>query len=148
MQMSDNNSNSYKKVENKLRDYEMIKARIDILENEIKFTELECGVSGVSYDKINTSCTNLISNLTADTALSKTEAIQYLELELSNLKHEIGKIDRALEALCEDERNILQLFYIQGREWWYVSDRVNLSIRQCQRMKNRAINRLTIALKY
>ena len=35
MQMSDNNSNSYKKVENKLRDYEMIKARIDILENEI-----------------------------------------------------------------------------------------------------------------
>ena len=143
--MPEKNLDKYKLVEKKLRDYEMMKARIDILKKEIKLTELECGISGISYDKINTSCTNLISNLTADTALSKTEAIHFLDIELNRLKYEIEKIDRGLEALNETEREILILFYIHGREWWYISDKLKFSPRQCRRKRDYAIEKLIMA---
>lgn len=137
----------YKETEYLLYSYKMFKISIENMKNEIKYLENEeDGMTGISYDGISTSPTHKFSSITEDTALAKSEKIDYLEHSIRRIESTLEGIDRALEGLSDIERNVIVERYIEGLQWWQVGYKVKYSERHCKRIRTDAINKLAIGL--
>lgn len=137
---------NYKKVENLLYNYKMLKISIENKQQEIEYLKEEDGLSGISYDDISTSPTNKFSSSTEDTALSNTEKIHYLEHSIEGIRRQIESIDRAMEGLTDTERIVIQEKYINSKQWWQVSSVVHLGERQCRNIRKAAIEKMIIGM--
>lgn len=138
--------NYYKETEYLLYNYKMFQISIKNMEQEIEYLKKEDGVSGISYDGINTSPTHKFSSLTEDAALSNREKIHYLERIIEKHRRTIESINRAMEGLSEVERIILEQKYIEGKQWWQVGSVVKYSERHCKRIRTEAVNKLIVGI--
>jgi hypothetical protein len=59
--------------------------------------------------------------------------------EKKKLSGLIAKIDNAIDSLSEDERTIIQGYYIEQLNWYEVAYKVQYSERHCKRLRTRAI---------
>lgn len=57
-------------------------------------------------------------------------------------QNKIDKIDRAMEALNEDERLIIRSRYIDWLQWWQVAGLVKYSERWCKEKRKDSIGKL------
>lgn len=138
--------NYYKETEYLLYNYKMLQISIENMEQEIEYLKKEDGVSGISYDGINTSPTHKFSSVTEDAALSNREKIHYLERIIEKHRRTIESINRAMEGLTDIERKIIQEKYIEGKQWYVVAYDVNCSESTGKRYRRRAINKLSIGI--
>lgn len=136
----------YKKTEYLLYNYKMFQISIENMKGDIDLLKIECGVSGISTDGANISQTYKISSITEETALSNVEKIEYLEQNIGKLENMIEKIDRTLEGLTEEERDIITTRYIEGKQWWQVAHKLRYSERHCRRLRTEAIEKMIIGL--
>lgn len=124
----------------------MKKVKIENLKQEIEYIKDDIEMKGISYDGISTSPTNEIKSIVENTVLGNMEKIEYLEHIIKRNQIDIDKIDRSLEALEGLERTIVVEKYINSKQWWQVSSKVRFSERHCKNLRNKAIDRMIIAL--
>lgn len=136
----------YKKVENLLSNYNMLKISIDNMKKDIEHLNKECGVNGISFDEVGTSPTNNISSVVENTVLSISEEKEELNIKIEDNKRKIDSVDRALEGLTEVERTILEEKYICSRQWWEVAGIVKYGERHCKRIRTAAINKMVVGI--
>ena len=138
--------NKYKKVEELLYNYKMLKISIENMKEDIEYLDKEDGLKGISYDGTSTSKTNDTSDIVADVVLSKSEKRHYLEHQIECNQREIDSIDRAMEGLTDIERKIITEKYINSNQWWQVASKVCYSESWCKQLRGKAINKLIIGV--
>lgn len=138
--------NNYKKVENLLYNYKMLKISIKNIEEEIEYLDKECGVSGINYDNTGTSPTNKVNSIVEDTALSISEKKHYLQHKINEIEMQLNKIERAMEGLTDIERIIIEQKYIEGLQWWQIAGQVKYSERWCRQLRTEAIKKLVTGI--
>lgn len=131
-------------IEKILDNYNLILARIEIL--EIELDEISTGqrgnYSGIDWSKIRVSKTNAAPYDVYDWYLNNNEKYEKLLNERLEKVSLIKKIDRSMDALSAVSRNIIKLKYFDGLSWSEVSYKVNLSDVQCQRLRDIAIDKM------
>lgn len=145
---------SYSQIEGILYNYKLIIASIENnklkLKNlELEDQELEDGVSAITYGEPG-SKTNKFNSVTENAAIKNIERKEKLKRSIKKtIRHEtnqIKMIDNALEALPEVERKIIEMYYIDGRQWRDVALEVNYSIRQCTNLRNEAMENIILII--
>ena len=124
----------------------MLQISIQNMKQEIEYLEKEDGLSGISYDGISTSPTNLCKSATEGIALSNMEKIHFIEHSIERATRQIEKIDRAMEGLEETEQIVIRERYINARQWWKVAGEVKYGERHCKRIRTEAISKLVIGI--
>lgn len=136
----------YKKIENLLYNYKMLEISITNMEQEIEYLNQEDGLSGISYDSISTSPTNLCKSSTEGIALSNMEKVHWLEHNILRATRDIEKLDMALEGLEEVEKQIVKDYYINNKQWWQVASVAMYSESWCKKLRTKAIRKLVIGV--
>ena len=95
-----------------LKNYKAYKIKIQNLKSKIK--ALEDVGTGISYDGVRVDGGN--DNCVENRMITRIDNKERLETMLKIAEVNIDIIDRALEALTEDERRILTAFYVEERE--------------------------------
>lgn len=90
---------------------------------------------------------NRITNMEIDMKLEKdTDKVGLIKAEKDKLYLNKCKIDNMLDALTEDERELIELRYIKGLDWDVIDAKLNkLSVRQLIRKRNGIINNKLIS---
>ncbi|MCS9991691.1 hypothetical protein EFL69_00990 [Weissella confusa] len=89
-------------------------------------------LSGVSLDALPAHQSN--ENMTVDKMTKQVQARMYLDDMVETLR-----------VLPDIERKVIVLKYIQGLQWFAVSDRLHLSVRRLQEIMQKALNDFGIA---
>ena len=89
-------------------------------------------LSGVSLDALPANQSN--ENMTVDKMTKQVQARMYLD-----------DMVEALSVLPDIERKVILLKYIQGLQWFAVSDRLHLSVRRLQEIMQKALNDFGLA---
>lgn len=124
----------------------MFEVSIENMQQEIELYGEEDGTSGITYDGITTSPTHKFQSLTEDTALSAMEKIDYLEHSIRRAESKIESIDRALEALNEREKQVIESKYFKSKQWWQVASEVGYSERTCRNVRRIAIGKIAVGI--
>lgn len=137
----------YKEVEYLLYNYDVFKVSIENIKKEIEYLEGDEAreIEGVSYEE-ERSKTNSISNIVENTMLGIAEKIHYLERKIERTNINIEKIDNAMTILTDIEKDIIKKKYFKGKQWYVVAYEVSYSERQCRYIKNRAIDKIILAI--
>lgn len=89
-------------------------------------------LSGVSLDALPAHQSN--ENMTVGKMTKQVQARMYLD-----------DMVEALSVLPDIERKVILLKYIQGLQWFAVSDRLHLSVRRLQEIMQKALNDFGLA---
>ncbi len=145
--MGRKNNDTYKKTEWMLYNYKMLKVSVENLKSEVEELKMDTvGTGCIRYDKEKTSPTYKITCTTEEEALDNIERIDRLEKQIIRTQNKIDKIDRALEALNDEERTIIQLRYMNGLQWWQVAGTVKYSERWCKEKRKGSIGKLALGI--
>lgn len=131
----------YKDVEGILYNYKIIKARIKSQEQDLKTLD------SVYINRSQGSADGMprgsgISNPTAKTVEIIIEAQEKIKDEIIKEKRKIDKIEIAMEALQQEEKEIIKSRYIEGKFWADVAAECNYSISHAKRKRNKAIDKM------
>ncbi|MCT4507925.1 MAG: hypothetical protein N4A48_04065 [Tepidibacter sp.] len=141
------NKDTYKKTEWMLYNYKMLKVSVENLKSEIQELNMDTtGTGAIRYDKEKTSPTYSIVCTTEEEAIANIEKINRLEKQIMKTQNKIDKIDRALDALNEDEKRIIKLRYIEGLQWWQVAGMAKYSERWCKEKRKISIEKLSLGI--
>lgn len=132
----------YRMAEKCLKSYNLIKAHIGNLEEELKVIELEDGVGAIDYSREKTGETFKINKLVEEVAVKKMDRKDLVLKQIELYTNKINKIDNALKSLEEIEGRILIDKYFIHFQWWEVAYKVHISERHCKRRRSIAINKL------
>ena len=138
--------NKYESIENLLYNYRMLKINIEIADNQLEELKDEDGMTGISYDGISTSSTNLTSNPTLNVAERNITKEELILKRKEKLEIKLNTLDRLIDGLSEIEKQIIIKKYIDGLQWWQVGYSVKYSERHCKRIRTDAINKLVVGL--
>lgn len=136
----------YKGTEKILYNYNYLKANLEIKLKELQEIEKDDGVRAVDFEGISTCKTYRISQPVEDMAILNLEMINSITKNINKLKSKINSIEKSLNLLSDEERGIIQMKYIDSMNWIQISEKVNISGRQAQRIKNNAINKIKVGL--
>lgn len=160
----------YRKTEEMLQEYRAMKARIAILEAELK-SIMSAGATETHNEAIegmyfaravnDMPRGNEVSNKTARMAAEWRDQYgkdfhrvwRMYVLDKQNKEHEIeivkgmlNRIDIAISSLLPKEKDVVTLFYIQGMKWEEVGRKLSYDSRHCQRIRERAVWYMTLSL--
>lgn len=62
------------------------------------------------------------------------------------MESKLNKLNKALDALKEDEFCVIKSFYINGERYKEISDKMQCSIISCKRIKKKALNKIIIGV--
>ena len=94
----------YEFIIKELKAYKMNKAVIETLHNECMI-----GISAQQLSEVPRSITNKFSSMTENQAFGQTPDME--------LRRDIKRVDIWLECLCDEERYMVENFYIHGRTY-------------------------------
>lgn len=154
----------YKKTETLLKEYSSMQARLKNLQidlanmstNEITETEEETilGLYYARHVQEGIPQGGGISDKTSSVALKWREEHEnivgdmshWFKIDKESISYEIGtinrvlkKVDNAINSLSDDERVIIQNFYIENKPWYDIAYKVKYVERHCKRLRTRAI---------
>jgi hypothetical protein len=153
----------YRNTERLLRDYNGMQARLSNIDidldgiQSVVYETPEETIEGAYFARINDGGmpgSGTISDKTSSVALRWRQEAQdnaddltqhivnvreNLLAEKKKLSGLIAKIDNAIDSLSEDERTIIQGYYIEQLNWYEVAYKVQYSERHCKRLRTRAI---------
>lgn len=137
-------------VDRYLRNYELFKTAIENLtvERSDLIIRMEPTVKTVSYslhvgaggEKLTEPERYLLD------ALDIQNDIDVIENSIKDLRRILDKIDRALNGLKPDLREVIELHYFEQLNWEIISSRMHYSARWCQRLKTEALNDICIMI--
>lgn len=142
--------NKYKCVESDLRKYKGKKAFILNAEKQIELLKEEpAGIKPIIYSDMPSSYgqfNSCIEDEIIDREINIEERIPELEKKIMWAKELVERVDRSLEVLNETERDVIEIFYIEGLPWFKVTEKVNISQSGCKKIRTKAIKRLILPM--
>lgn len=135
----------YKATEKFLYNYNSLKASIENMKQEIKEMDYR-EISAIDYEKEPTSETYAFHSATEESAIYAADRKNLLEKRIKITEGKLERVDRAVSALNDTEREIINLRYIEGRQWWQVAYEVRYSEKWCKELRKRAINKIAVGL--
>ncbi|SKC82995.1 hypothetical protein [Maledivibacter halophilus] len=136
----------YKMAEECLKSYNLVVAHVEELKRELKEIDMEDGIKAINYLSSKTSPTNKIEKVVEDTAISNITRKDLVLKQIELYEYKISKIEEAINSLEEKEQKIIESKYIQGNQWYIVAHEENYSEKWCKKIRNTAINKLTLVL--
>jgi len=136
----------YKSVEKLLYNYNMLKINIEITDKQLEGLKYEDGITGISYDGVKTGKTYKFHSQTEDTAMRNIGVEELLKKRKEKLQSKLDILDKLTEGLNEVEREIIRMYYIEGKQWWQIAYEVKYSERHCRRIRAEAICKLAVGL--
>lgn len=136
----------YKSVEKLLYNYNMLKINIEILNHQLEELKEEEGMKGVAYDDVKISETNKFHSQTEETAINNIGLEELINKKKEKLQSKLDMLDKLTEGLNEVEREIIRMYYIEGKQWWQIAYEVKYSERHCRRIRSEAIGKLAVGL--
>ena len=137
-------NNSFKKVENMLKEYNNIKCKIlnlkidlDIIKNEVT------GIKAIDYSKeyvSNSSVGSIVENQVIHR--EKEKEIFKIETEINRLEGKIRKIDNSILTLNELEQDIIREIYFKNNKAYMTARKLNIAESTVFKMKKSILNRL------
>jgi len=136
----------YRSVEKLLYNYNMLKINIEILNHQLEELKKEEGMKGVAYDDVKISETNKFHSQTEETAINNIELEKLINKKKEKLQRKLDMLDKLTEGLNKVEREIIRMYYIEGKQWWQIAYEVKYSERHCRRIRSEAICKLAVGL--
>ncbi len=136
----------YKSVEKLLYNYNMLKINIEILSHQLEELKKEEGMKGINYDDVKISKTNKFHSQTEETAINNIELEKLINKKKEKLQSKLDMLDKLTEGLNKVEREIIRMYYIEGKQWWQIAYEVKYSERHCRRIRSEAICKLAVGL--
>ena len=136
----------YKSVEKLLYNYNMLKINIEILNHQLEELKKEEGMKGINYDDVKISKTNKFHSQTEETAINNIELEKLINKKKEKLQSKLDMLDKLTEGLNKVEREIIRMYYIEGKQWWQIAYEVKYSERHCRRIRSEAICKLAVGL--
>ena len=137
--------NYYKATEKFLYNYNSLKASIENMKQEIEEMDYR-EISAIDYEHEPTSETYAFHSTTEESAVYAADKKSLLEQRIKTTEGKIERIDRAIEALNDTEKQIITERYINGKQWWQVAYSVRINERWCREIRRRAVNKIAIGL--
>lgn len=103
-------------------------------------------ISAIDYEKEPTSETYAFHSATEEAGIYIADRKNLLEKRIKITEGKTERIDRAIAALNDTERQIITERYIEGRQWWQVAYSVKINERWCREIRKRAVNKIAIGL--
>jgi len=138
--MDNNEFDRIIETEKWLYNYKSIKAGIESLKEE--YEVLNDVGSGIDTSREATSKTYKFSSETENTAIK----LALLDGRIRTMERKVEQIDRALAALNNIEREVIEYKCIEGMYYYEFTYKVCMGERQCMRIKKRALKKIAIAL--
>jgi len=137
--------NYYKATEKFLYNYNSLKASIENMKQEIEEMDYR-EISAINYQKEPVSETYAFHSATEESAIYAAERKNLLEKRIKITESKLERIDRAIEALNDTERQVIIERYINGKQWWQVAYAVKYNERWCREVRRNAVNKIAIGL--
>jgi len=137
--------NYYKATEKFLYNYNSLKASIENMKQEIEELDYR-EISAVNYEKEPTGKTYAFHSITEEAGIRAAEKKKLLEERIKATQSKLERIDRAIKALNDTERQIITERYINGKQWWQVAYIVKFNERWCKELRRRAVQKVAIGL--
>lgn len=144
--MSEIKEKYYRATEKLLYNYKMLKVSIENMKAEIEELKKESGITGIDYKKEKTSETYKITQPTEEQSLRNITQEYLLRKRIEITQSKIDKIDRAINKLNEREKEIIKMFYIDGKQWYEIAFAVKYSERHCKRIRQQAIKKIAVGI--
>ncbi|WP_069649652.1 sigma factor-like helix-turn-helix DNA-binding protein [Caloranaerobacter ferrireducens] len=135
-------------IEKMLREYEDNKRCKNILEIELECIE-ETGVSAIDYSLEKVSDTYKINRPVENGAIKniknaeRNKRIQEeIKMNIKLLDSRIKIIDEALKRLKEDERKIIEKYYIENKTYDMIKREMYLSLKQIRNRRRSALEKI------
>ena len=120
---------NYKECKVKL---EAKKAFLNMLKENRANRDREVGIKSITYDEIPAK-TNKVTSKVEMIAIKNIQMELDLEEEIDSLQFYLTRINLIMLDLKEEWRQLLELKYIEGYTWEYVSRKTGLSESTCRR---------------
>ena len=137
--------NYYKATEKFLYNYNSLKASIENMKQEIEEIDYQ-EISAVNYEKEPTGKTYAFHSITEEAGIRAAEKKKLLEKRIKATQSKLERIDRAIKALNDTERQIITERYIGGRQWWEIAYKVRFNESWCKELRRRAVRKIAIGL--
>ncbi len=103
-------------------------------------------ISAIDYEKEPTGKTYTFHSITEEAGIYVADRKNLLEKRIKITEGKIERIDRAIGALNETERQIITERYIEGRQWWEIAYKVRFNESWCKELRHRAVRKIAIGL--
>ncbi|CZR82702.1 hypothetical protein CDFC105_53657 [Clostridioides difficile] len=134
--------NEFKRIEEKLYNYNRLKAEINYLNLEIKSIEnLYIGCKGIEYMERTGTSYNINSSVENE-IFAKEKNIEQIKRKIRGKEILIEKIDNAILLLSEDEMELVKYRYFKNNTWNYVANRIGFSVIGCKQMRVSILNKI------
>ncbi len=137
-----NNNNIYTIIKNKLQKLDQTKLYLEKLQKDLELLQEERQLKGISYDDIGGSRGNGVSDRTGETAVRIADKETELRLEIKKVLNEVNHIEKLLNSLHEDEREVIIGIYMQGQQYWVVAQKMKCSITTAKRRRREAFDKI------
>lgn len=126
-----------------LKDYKILKAKIDNIEMDIDELQQEYkGCSGIDYSESSGS-SGKFNSIVENEVVDREKRLNVLKYELANMRKEVKRIEDALGVLKELHYNIIYLRYCKGMKWEQVGAALGRSGQYCRTLSKGIIHKLT-----
>jgi len=137
----------YKATEKMLWEYTSYKAYLDNAMAELMELDIDSGDGmGIDYSNPKLSRSYNFSSTTENGAIKKIEWKDLLKQRIELTISKLNRLERALQALTDTERIIIEQYYFRDKRYYDITYQVQYSERQCRRKKKHAVEKIKIAL--
>lgn len=126
----------------KIRKYKELKA--DIAYFDIRLEEIEEEIIGISAQPQGerTGKTYKITSQVEEQVEKLLEKKEDLQRKKANVIRMIKKIDNALSVLTDEEREVIQVVGIEGKRYWRLEEKLNLTYARIKQIEKDAIKKM------
>ncbi|HWQ74246.1 MAG TPA: sigma factor-like helix-turn-helix DNA-binding protein [Syntrophomonas sp.] len=99
-------------------------------------------VPRVSSPDPGAKMTRIVQNLPGQVDRLKLQGCKEIIDDINTVDLTLKKLEITLRALTKEERQIMQLYFLEGHTWEQVADKMQMSLLQVKQRRKRAIERL------
>lgn len=136
----------YKNIERLLYNYNMLKINIEIADKQLDELKESDGMTSITYDEEKSSPTHKFHSQTEDTAIRNITVEDLIIKRKEKLRNKLEILNLLISGLNNIEKKVIEMYYIEGRQWWQVAYEVKYSERWCKHIRTEAIKKLSIGL--
>lgn len=116
------------------------------LKSEREHNDREVGIKSSTYDEVPAK-TNKVTSIVEKIAIKNIQMELDLEEEIDSLQFYLKSIELSLLEIKKEWRKVLELKYIEGYTWEYVTRKMGLSESTCRRYADKGIKVLAGKIK-
>lgn len=134
--------NYIKEAEKFVSQYDMFKYEINDIDLKIAALKEEDGCSAIDTSKEQTGKTYKFSSVTENTAVHVEDLISILIKRRRRLESKVKRIENAMDALDEDQREVITRTVIKRERYYQFTNIIFKSERSCKRIKQIALYKM------